>query len=210
MEEKSVVAVLRRRDAILEALELVVCGIEAVAPRLGRERRIGDDKIERLEAAVGLLEVRAGKRVVLARFPPWGSRAESCSSAPTRWWRCPFPARRGRGRGRCGLGFVVRLQQQRAGAAGRVVDRLVGAFRAADSDDLRHDARDFRRRVELALALARLGGEVAHQVFVGVAEQVVALGAVARGSRAPACRRSPPDWRGGPPSPCPCRACPRR
>ena len=49
----------------------------------------------------------------------------------------------------------------------------------ADADDLGHDARDFRRGVELALALARLGGEVAHQVFVGVAEQVVALGAVA-------------------------------
>ena len=50
---------------------------------------------------------------------------------------------------------------------------------AADADDLGHDARDFRRGVELALALARLGGEVAHQVFVGVAQQVVALGAVA-------------------------------
>ena len=40
-------------------------------------------------------------------------------------------------------------------------------------------ARDFGRRVELALALAGLGGEVAHQVLVGVTEQVVALGAVA-------------------------------
>ena len=60
-----------------------------------------------------------------------------------------------------------------------IVDGLVGRLRAADADDLGHDAGDFRRGVELALALARLGGEVAHQVFVGVAQQVVALGAVA-------------------------------
>ena len=50
----------------------------------------------------------------------------------------------------------------------------------ADADDLRDDAADFGGGVELALALAALGGEVPHQVFVGVAEDVVALGAVLR------------------------------
>ena len=35
-------------------------------------------------------------------------------------------------------------------------------------------------RVELPLALAALGGEVPHEVFVGVAEDVVVLGAVLR------------------------------
>ena len=81
-------------------------------------------------------------------------------------------------------------------------------LRAAHADDLGHDARDFRRGVELALALAGFGGEVAHQVFVGIAQQVVALGAVAAEIERP--RRWPPGWRGGPPSPCPCRACRRR
>ena len=47
-----------------------------------------------------------------------------------------------------------------------------------DADDLRHDATDFGGRVELTLALAALGSEVPHQVFVGIAEDVVALGAV--------------------------------
>ena len=75
--------------------------------------------------------------------------------------------------------LVGRLEQQRPGAAGRVVDGLVLARVRADADDLRHDARDLGRRVELALALAGLGGEVPHQVLVGVAEQVVALGPVA-------------------------------
>ena len=76
--------------------------------------------------------------------------------------------------------------------------------RAADADDLGHDARDFRRGIELALALARLGGEVAHQVFIGVAQQVVTLGAVA--AEVQALSKMATDWRGGPPSPCLCRA----
>ena len=35
-------------------------------------------------------------------------------------------------------------------------------------------------RVELPLALAALGGEVPHEVFVGIAEDVVVLGTVLR------------------------------
>ena len=90
--------------------------------------------------------------------------------------------------------LVGHLQQQRARAAGRVVDggaALVFAWRMPMT--LRDDAADFGRRVELALALAALGGEVPHQVFVGVAEDVVALGAVLARSRAPGSRR----WRSG-------------
>ena len=48
----------------------------------------------------------------------------------------------------------------------------------ANADHLGHDARDLGRRVELPLALARLGRKVPHQVFVGIAEQIVALGPV--------------------------------
>ena len=51
-------------------------------------------------------------------------------------------------------------------------------LRVADADDLRDDAADFGGGVELALALAALGGEVPHEVFVGIAQDVVALGAV--------------------------------
>ena len=91
-------------------------------------------------------------------------------------------------------GLVADLQQQRARAAGGVVDGGGGAgLGVADADDLRHDAADFGGRVELALALAALGGEVPHQVFVGVAQDVVALGAVLARSRAPCSRR----WRSG-------------
>ena len=51
------------------------------------------------------------------------------------------------------LGFIVGLKQQGAGAAGRVIDGLVGALGAADADDLGHDAGDFGRGVELPLLL---------------------------------------------------------
>ena len=53
-------------------------------------------------------------------------------------------------------------------------------LRLADAEDLRHDAADFGGGVELPLALAALGGEVPHQIFVGVAQDVVAVGAVLR------------------------------
>ena len=73
------------------------------------------------------------------------------------------------------------LQQQRAGAAGGVVGGGGGhGVRRRDADDLGDDAADFGRGVELALALAALGGEVPHEIFVGIAEDVVVLGAVLR------------------------------
>ena len=78
-------------------------------------------------------------------------------------------------------GFVADLQEQRARAAGRVIDGgVVGDLGVADAENLGDDAADFGRRVELALALAALGGEVPHEIFVGVAEEVVAVGAVLR------------------------------
>ena len=48
----------------------------------------------------------------------------------------------------------------------------------ADPDHLGHDAGDFRRGVELSLALSRLGCEVPHEVLVGIAQEVVTMGAV--------------------------------
>ena len=47
-----------------------------------------------------------------------------------------------------------------------------------DAKDQRDDAADLGGGVELALALAALRGEVPHQVFVGIAQDVVAFGAV--------------------------------
>ena len=76
-------------------------------------------------------------------------------------------------------GFVTDFQQQRARAAGRVIDGgVVARLGVADAENLRDDAADFGGRVELALALATLRGEMPHEIFVGVAKQVVAVGTV--------------------------------
>ena len=149
-------------------------GVEAVGPRLGREGRIGDGEVERPQAAAGAAELRGGQRVAA---PQLGRRVAVQDHV--------HPRQRPGGDvhllavdADAVRGPVGRLQQQRPGAAGRVVDGLVGAGAGADADHLRHDPRDLGRRVELPLALARLGGEVPHQVLVGVAQQVVAPGAV--------------------------------
>src|SRR5271165_2674134 len=69
------------------------------------------------------------------------------------------------------------FEQQRARATCRFVNSLVLASPSVDPDHLGEDPRHFCRGVELAFALARFSGEVAHQILVGVPEQVVALGA---------------------------------
>ena len=77
--------------------------------------------------------------------------------------------------------FIPHLEQERPRSAGGVVDRCVRAgLCPTDADDLRDDATDFGRRVELSLALATLRGEVTHQVFVGIAQNVIPFGAVLR------------------------------
>ena len=48
----------------------------------------------------------------------------------------------------------------------------------ADADDLGHDAADLGRGVELAFALPTLTGEVAHEILVGIAQDVVVVGTV--------------------------------
>ena len=74
--------------------------------------------------------------------------------------------------------FIGGLDEKRPGAAGRVVHGVILLGVRSNSDHLGHDAGDFRRSVELSLALARLGREVPHEVLVGVAQEVVAMGPV--------------------------------
>ena len=179
VEHKSEITVLLGRNAELEAVKLVVVGIQTIAPRLGGERRIGDHEIEGLEQpGLGVFEMRGGEHVVLPDF-----RRDAIVENHV------HPGQRGGGVvhflavdrqvvASGALGFVVGLEQEGAGAGRRIVDGLAGTLGAAHADDLGHDAGHLRRGVELALALARLCGEVAHEEFVGVAQEVIALGAV--------------------------------
>ena len=72
--------------------------------------------------------------------------------------------------------FVSDLQEKRSRAAGGVIDGgIAGCPGVANADDLRHDSADLGGCVELPFAFAAFGGEMAHQIFIGVAENIVAL-----------------------------------
>ena len=183
VQQEGIVTILLWRDTKAEALKLIFSRIEAVAPGFGGERWVGDNEVKTLELAferaVGFGEVRCREAVVL----PYGGRLAAVQDH----------VHLGQGAGgvvhflavdaqvEVGgvLGLVMGFQQQRARAAGRVINSLGAVGGCANADDLSHNPRDFCRGVELPLALARLGGEVAHQVFVSIAEDVVPLSAVA-------------------------------
>ena len=174
VQQESVVAVFGRGNAVGEAPKAVVGRVEAVGPCLVGEGRIGDGEIEGLEAAVRVREVGGGQRVAVLQFGGFVAVQDHV-----------HPRQRPGGvvflltvHGDAARRPVGGLEQQRAGTAGRIVNRLPPARVGADADHLGHDARDLGRGVELPLALARLGGEVPHQVLVGVAQQIVALGPV--------------------------------
>ena len=77
------------------------------------------------------------------------------------------------------LSFIANLEQQRPGATRRIIDRsFVRRLCITNTDNLRHDTTDLGRGIELPLALAALGGEVAHQVFIGITKDVITLGTV--------------------------------
>ena len=76
------------------------------------------------------------------------------------------------------LRLVHRANQKRTRTARRIANLDVFLFTVAKPDDLCKNTGNFRRGVELSFALAALRGEVFHQVFVSVADDVVATGLV--------------------------------
>jgi len=91
VEEEGVVAVLGGRDAEGETAVQVIGRVETVAPRLGGERRIGDDEIETLEAATRPTFPKCLRRSFESQLPsPWldpsaGLQSSRfCAAAPRR------------------------------------------------------------------------------------------------------------------------------
>ena len=165
-----------RRAEGFEAFEGVIHRVQPRAPPLVRERRIGDDIVECLEGSA-LLELGVRQCIALR---------DQCRRIVVQDHVHPSEAASG---GilllsvECDRGgrLVTDLEQQRAGPTGGVVDGGGGAGPGImDADDSRNDAADLGGSVELALALAALGGEVSHQVFVSVAQNVVAICTVLR------------------------------
>ena len=171
MQKVGVIAVLSGRHAIVETVIKIVDRIKPGAPDLVREGRVGDHEVEGFQGAVVISEVWIGEGIVA---PDFGGRAivqhhvhfRQGAGGDIFFLTVDGDPRRG---------FIPRLQQKRTRTASRVIYRLVRPLGPADADGLRHDPRHLGRRVELAFALARFSREVAHQVFIGITEDVVAL-----------------------------------
>ena len=72
------------------------------------------------------------------------------------------------------------LQKKGSRAAGRIIDRLARAGGPVDARNSSYDARHLSGGVELTLGFACLCRKVAHEVFVGIAQDVIVVGAVLR------------------------------
>src|SRR5690554_704736 len=174
VQQKGVVAVFLRRNAPHKAVERVFFRVEATGPVFLGKGRVGHGEVEGFQLAVSLLPLGVGKNVAL---PDLGGgivvqnhihARQSAGGVVHLLVEDRQPPR----------GLIAGFQQQGAGAAGGVVDGGILQNISIDTDHFRQNLRDLRRGVELALGFARFGGEVAHQVFIGITEQVVAIGAV--------------------------------
>ena len=166
VQQEGVIAIFLRRYAPDKAAKLIVLGIQAAGPVLVGKGRVGDGKVEALELVVALLPLGRGQGIAL---PDLGGRIVVQDHVH---------ARQGAGGvihlltvdgEPLGSRLVTGLEQQGAGAAGGVVDGGILRRLATDADHLGQNARHLGRGIELPLGLARFGGEVAHQVFVGIA-----------------------------------------
>ena len=176
MQKTGVVALFRGwRTEGLEPLPGIMGGVEAGAPALIAGGRIGDDVVEGLEQ-IAIEEFWTGEGV--AGFDDGGGVVvqHHVHAGETGGGGVLFLPVEG-DFGGSGVGY---FEEQGARAASGVINGGgTGGAGGTDGDDLGHDAADFGGSVELALALATFGGEVAHEEFVGVAEDAVAIGAVA-------------------------------
>src|ERR1019366_2072859 len=173
VQEKCVVAIFRRWNTESKAAIRVMFCVDAIAPRLAGEWWIRDHEIKRLQTAlIGEVGTRKG-----VAFPYFRRRAvvqehvHFCERPGRKIIllsvdRKIFSAR--------AFGFVVSLEEQRPGPARGIVNCLRAALCGTNSNYLCHDARNFRRGVELPLALAGLRCEMAHQIFISVTEKVIA------------------------------------
>lgn len=75
--------------------------------------------------------------------------------------------------------LIGHFEQKRSRTAGRVIHRGVrGNPSSFDAENLSHDAADLCRGIEELAFAIDLRGEVPHQVLVGIAKDVVAIGTV--------------------------------
>jgi hypothetical protein len=165
------VAVACGRHAKAQAPVLVARRHRVVPPVFQREGRVHDDAVELLEAVLGRQVPRVTQAVALLVLPHGDAVQDHVDARDVVGGDVGFlPVQ-------LQLPHVAAmlldvpdaLQEQAARAAGPVAHRHAGPR----LQHLGHQKANLGRRVELAAGLARLAGEVADEVFVGVAEQVI-------------------------------------
>ena len=167
VQKPSVVTVFFGR-AIVIAVEAAKF-LQAIGPVLERERRIRDHKVETFQCAV-VQVLRVRERVARLDFATCLVMENQVHFCKARRRGFFFLTVNGDVEG----SLVGCANEERARTARRVVNGRVSVLDFPQADDFRQDAAHFCRSVELPLALAAFGGEVAHQVFVGIAQNVVA------------------------------------
>lgn len=176
MQEVGVVPLFGGRDAVVvEAAKGVVLWIEAAAPALVGKGGIGDHVVKGFEGvAVGELGVgngiarqnHRGRVIVQDHVHVGEAHGGGVLFLPVEGDLAP--------------GLVADLQEEGTGTAGRIVNGGIGGgFGGVDFEYPGDDPANLGGSVELPLALAALGGEIPHEVFVGVAENIVPIGPVA-------------------------------
>ena len=174
VQQKGIIPIFGWRCAILKTVKRIIIHIDPRRPRFVGKRGIGDGKIEPFQRSIRLYPMGSCQRVVSPQF----SRGVIVQ-------KHIHPRQRPGGVvhllpvNRKPIGsFIRHLQQQRTRATSRVINSLILPRLLGNADYFSQHAGDFGRGVELPFALARFSSEVAHQVFVSVAQQVIPFGAV--------------------------------
>ena len=185
VQQIGVIALLRRRLAPLKALEGIDGRRQPGSPGLVGERRIGDHIIIGAEL-LAILELGRSERIAREDIRRRKIMQNHVHAGETGGGHVLFlPLQRDV------LARLCRdLQQQRAGAAGGIISRGGRhGISGRNADHLGDDPTDFGRGIKLTLALAAFGSKVPHQIFVGIAKDVVIVSTVLRKIQFPASGR---------------------
>ncbi len=181
MQQVRIVSLFSGWDAeVLEPVVRIIGGVQPGAPAFVAERWIDDCEIKRLQT-VTVFELRIGDCIALDDQGGRLVMQDHVHAGQTRRGGILLLAVQRDFHVFAVTGFITDFQQQRTGTTGEVQHgRVIAGFGRANAHNLSQDAADFCGRLKLAFALTALGGKVPHEVFVRIAQNVIAVRPVLR------------------------------
>ena len=182
MEEPREIPVFFRRNAVIRKSPVRVgVRFQAVAPRLVRKRRIHDDKVKPPQLAVFVRILRVGQRVASLDERGFVAVQDKIHLRKSGGGRVFLLTVNRDDRFSVGVygGFVRGANQEASASGGGVMKRpllIDGLPDFADANQLRNYAGNLAGRVKLPLAFPGFLRELHHEVFVSIADDVVAAG----------------------------------